>query len=498
MRCEDVTVRFGALTAVSGVSLRLPRGGIHALVGQNGAGKTTLARTLAGLQIQDHGAVEINGVQVPPGNQRAARNAGVDMVHQHASVVPDLTVAEALELWAPKGAVGVYRRRDIERRWSSYLVDHDIEVDVRRRIRDLPVEIVQSIEIARSNPGPGGLLILDEPTSVLAPGQIVSLFEQLRATAAAGVTVVVVLHKLAEVRRAADTVSVLRNGRLLLEPTPVGSVDDTLLSELIVGTAQRSNQRPTTHVAAGTALVADHLEAAGGGNDAPLRDLSLAVKAGEIVGVAGVAGNGQHTLVEVLAGLRHPTAGQVTMLGADITRASASERRSAGLRVVPFDRNVDGVSGELPLWQNVTSWEAGRYRRWRGLPFLAINRMRRDAQQRLERFGVTYSSIQQPARSLSGGNLQRLILAREIPNAATLIAAHPTRGLDIGGTRAVWESLRNLATAEVPVLVFSNDLEEILEHSRRVLVVRGGRITGEFHPPFSRSDIGRAMTGASL
>lgn len=496
MSCEDITVRFGALTAVSGVSLRFPQGGIHAVVGQNGAGKTTLARTLAGLQFQDRGAVEINGIPVPPGNQRAARDAGVDMVHQHASVVPNLTVAEALELWVPRSAVGVYRRRSIEQRWSSYLLNHDITVDVRRRIRDLPVEIVQSIEIARSNPGPGGLLILDEPTSVLAPGQIESLFDQLRATAAAGVTVIVVLHKLAEVRRAADTVSVLRNGRLVLKPTPVESVDDMSLSELIVGTEQRPSLRPATFVATGDALVAERLQTTGSGNDAPLRDLSLAVKAGEIVGVAGVAGNGQHTLVEVLAGLRRPTAGHVTMFGADITQASASERRSSGLRVVPFDRNVDGVSRDLPLWQNVTTWEADRYRRWPRLPFLAINRMRRAARDRLKRFGVTYSSIEQPAKSLSGGNLQRLILAREIPNAAALIAAHPTRGLDIGGTRSVWESLSNLATAQVPVLVFSSDLEEIMDNSHRVVVMRGGRITGEFHPPFSRSDLGRAMTGA--
>ena len=501
VRCDGITVRFGSLTAVSGVSFRLPRGGIHALVGQNGAGKTTLARVLAGLQVPDSGTVEIGGTDVPAGDHHAARGAGVDMVHQHAALVPDLTVAEALELWSPRGAVGTYRRQSVERRWTEYLARHDVAVDVRRRVRDLPVEIVQSIEIARSNPGPGGLLILDEPTSVLAPGRVARLFERLRATVAGGVTVVVVLHKLAEVREVADTVSVMRHGRLVLEPTTIDRVDDTRLSELIVGSEQPSMERKEFTGATGAAppgdsLRADGLRAPGGVSDAPLRGVSLAVRAGEIVGVAGVEGNGQRTLVEVLAGLRRPTVGSVTMFGTDITRASTRQRRARGLRIVPFDRNVQGVSGGLSLWENVTSWEAGRFRRRPWLPFLAVHTMRREARERLERFGVAYADIEQPAGSLSGGNVQRLILAREIPDAAALIAAHPTRGLDIGGTRAVWTSFRDLLARSVPILVVSSDLEELLTHSDRILVVRGGAVAGEFLPPFQRSDIGRAMTGA--
>ena len=498
VRCNDLTVRFGALTAVSGVSMQLPRGGIHALVGQNGAGKTTLARVLAGLQAQDHGTVEINGTEIPAGDHRTARRAGVDMVYQYASLVPGLTVAEALELWAPKGQVGGYRRHNIERRWTAYLAEHDIEIDVRQRVRDLPAETVQSIEIARADPGPGGLLILDEPTSLLAPGRVARLFEQLRAAAAAGVTVIIVLHKLAEVREVADTVSVMRRGRLALEPTPIESVDDARLGELIMGREHPSAGHPRTHVTAEKTLVATGLEAPGGPNDAPLRDVTLEVRAGEIVGVPGVAGNGQHTLVEVLAGLRTPTSGTVTMFGTDISRASTAKRRSAGLRFVPFDRTADGIGTELPLWQNVTSWEAERFRRWRRLPFLSVARMRREACDRLDLFGVVYSDIEQPAGSLSGGNMQRLILARELPDAAALIAARPTRGLDIGGTRVVWRCIRDLAAAGVPILVIASDLAETLDHSDRVVVLRGGVIGAEFLPPFDRARIGRAMTGGVL
>ena len=502
VRCDRITVRFGSLIAVAGVSFDLPRGGVHALVGQNGAGKTTLARVLAGLQRPDAGTVEIGGSEIQPGDHRAARRAGVDMVHQHASLVPGLTVAEALELWSPRGPVGGYRRRSVEERWREYLERRDVAVDVRRRVRDLPVETVQSIEIARSDPGPGGLLILDEPTSVLAPNRVSHLFERLRATATGGVTVVIVLHKLAEVREIAGSVAVMRRGRLVLEPTPIDAVDDATLSEFIVGTENPVSIRDRAAGAAATApaddhLRADDLRASGGVSDAPLRGVTLTVSAGEIVGVAGVEGNGQRTLVEVLAGLRQPTDGRVTMLGADVTRASTQQRRAAGLRLVPFDRNAQGISPDLPLWENVTSWEAGRYRRYRRLPVVAVHAMRREARDRLARFGVAYSDIEQPSGSLSGGNVQRLILARELPDASVLIAAHPTRGLDIGGTLAVWESLRDLVARRAPILVVSSDLDELLAHSDRILVLRGGLVQGEFSPPFERSDIGRAMTGAA-
>ena len=502
VRFSGITVRFGSLTAVSGVSFGYSGGGIHALVGQNGAGKTTLARVVAGLQRPDSGTVEIGGAEVASGDHRAARDAGVDMVHQHASLVPDLSVAEALELWAPRGPVGGYRRHGIERRWREYLERHDVAIDVRRRVRDLPVETVQSIEIARSNPGPGGLLILDEPTSVLAPNRVARLFERLRAASDGGVTVLVVLHKLAEVREIADSVAVMRGGRLVLAPTPIGAVGDARLSELIVGAEDlQEGERAAPPAAIATAgedsLRADGLRAPGGVGDAPLRDVTVTVGAGEIVGVAGVEGNGQRTLVEVLAGLRRPAAGTVTMLGADITAAPTRQRRAAGLRMVPFDRNVQGVSPELSLWENVTGWEAGRYRRRHWLPLIAVQAMRREARERLDRFGVVYSDVEQPSGSLSGGNMQRLILAREIPDASVLIAAHPTRGLDIGGTQAVWQSLRDLVARRVPILVVSSDLEELTTHSDRILVMRGGRVTGEFIPPFHRSDLGRAMTGAS-
>lgn len=500
--CSGVTVRFGAVTAVSSASLDLPAGGVHALVGQNGAGKTTLARVIAGLQPQDEGRVWINGVAIGVGDYRGAREAGVDMVHQHASLIPDLTVAEALELTASQPTRRVtYRRDDLNRRWSAFLSERGVDVDVGRRVRDLSVELVQSVEIARSNPGPGGCLVLDEPTSSLAPERVSALFERLRTITSEGVTVLVVLHKLTEVRDVADSVTVLRHGEIVLPPTPIQQVDDAELSEHIVGSAApAAAPRSTEPARAGDSarMTLRSAVAPPAEGDAPLRRIDLDVGAGEVLGVAGVEGNGQRTLVEAMAGLRPLEYGNFRFLGRDLGGATVAERRALGLRVIPFDRNTEGVRGDLPLWHNVVGWRAGQFRLRRMLPLVSTRAMRTEARHRLDRFGVAYSDIGQPAGSLSGGNIQRLILARELPDARALVAAHPTRGLDISGTRAVWDSLAERSDAGCPVVVVSSDLDELLEHCQRVVVMRGGRIAGEHRRPFDRRAIGREMTGARV
>jgi len=520
--CGDVTVRFGSVTAVSSVSLDLPVGGVHALVGQNGAGKTTLARVIAGLQPHDTGNVKVNGVTVAAGDYKAARAAGCDMVHQHASLIPSLTVAEALELSSsvPTRKVA-YRRSDITRRWSVFLSQRGVAVEVSQRVRELSVELLQSIEIARSNPGRGGLLVLDEPTSVLAPDRVSALFERLRAITAEGVTVLVVLHKLSEVRQVADTVTVLRQGHIVLEATSIDAIDDNDLSEFIIGSDAStllpvspvspdspanpdSPVSPDIPVSSTQATVSTsqrmrlhEASAQSAHGDAPLRNVDLNISAGEIVGVAGVEGNGQRTLVEAMAGLRPLSSGSFECLGSDLSDWSVAQRRAFGLRVIPFDRNAEGVQGDLPLWQNVVGWQAEKFRVLSAFPLISTRRMKAAASQRLQQFNVSYSDIDQPARSLSGGNIQRLILARELPDAGALIAAQPTRGLDIGGIRAVWDSLTERSTAGCPVMVVSSDLDELLEHCSRLIVMRGGRVVGEHSHPFDRRAIGQQMTGAS-
>ena len=500
VRCSSVTVDFGSVLAVDDVDLTLPVGGIHALVGQNGAGKTTLARAIAGLQPHTSGTVQVNGVEVPPGANLVARRSGVDMVHQHPSLIPELSVAEALELGSPSPRRGPFLRAAIERRWSEFLESRGVDVDVRRRVKELSVELVQSVEIARANPGKGGLLLLDEPTAVLAPSRIEALFEQLRAMAVTEVTILIVLHKLSEVRNIADTVTVLREGRLVLGPTPVASTTDAEVGAHIVGedladSSPRSRRRVVSSDDE-RAIAASDIDAEAVAGDSPLHDLSLDVARGEIVGVAGVEGNGQRTLVETLVGLRLPMSGAIRFLGVDCTTKSVEDRRAIGIRSVPFDRNAEGTAAELPLWQNLLGWEAQRFRRWDRLPFLSAAAMRRRATERLQHFQVAYADIDQPVASLSGGNTQRLILARELPDARALVVAQPTRGLDISGIAGVWQALVELAASGVPILVVSSDLDELLEHSDRLAVIRGGTIVASHPRPFHRSAIGYDMVGA--
>ena len=500
MTCTGVTVRFDDVIAASSVSFELQTGGIHALVGQNGAGKTTLARVIAGLQAQDAGHVAVNGSNISPGDYRAARRIGVDMVHQHASLIPDLTVAEALELAASQPSRKVaYRRVDMERHWTEFLAGRGVDVDVGRKVRDLSVELVQSIEIARSNPGPGGVLILDEPTSVLAPERAAALFSRLRQITQESVTVLVVLHKLAEVREIADTVTVLRQGELVLAPTPIDAVNDADLSELIIGSEFPTvAQRPAAAHRSGSAMALRAVCARAAEGDAPLRDVQFEVSAGQIVGIAGVEGNGQRTLVEAMAGLRPLAAGSFDCLDTEFTALSVAQRRAHGLRVIPFDRNAEGVRADRSLWHNVVGWRAEEFRVWPVLPLVSTRAMRAETRRRLDRFDVAYRDVDQPAGSLSGGNVQRLILSRELPDARALVAAHPTRGLDIRGIRSVWDSLAERSADGCPVVVVSSDLDELLEHCNRLMVMRGGRIVGEHEPPFDRRAIGREMTGASV
>lgn len=491
-------MRFGSFVAVDDVSLRLPAGRIHVIVGQNGAGKTTLARVLAGLQTRDGGRVHLNGIELVDADRAVARAAGVEMVHQHSALVPELTVAETLELNRPAHRWRPFRRGDIERRWTGELTERGLDIDVARRVGDLSVELRQSVEIAATDPGDGGVLILDEPTAALPPQRVDALFERLREINERGTTVILVLHKLSEIRRIADTVTVLRTGRMVLAAAPITSIDDTELAELIIGSAfVDAPAASTPTVTDGAGLTLRTLRATPAVGDRDLDGVDLDIPAGKLTGIAGVEGNGQRTLVETLVGLSTIRSGTIHRGADEWTTLDVAARRRLGLRAVPFDRFAEGSAEDLSLAMNLTAWEAPRHRRWRRLPFLDTGAIRARARERLEATGVAYQELAQPAGSLSGGNLQRLILARELDGAEVMVAAQPTRGLDIDGTSVVWRALTELAAAEVPVLVVSSDLDELLDHCHRIAVMRSGRIVAEHERPFDRDEIGRDMVGAA-
>ena len=511
VRCRSLGVSFGTVRALHDVSLDLAPGRIHALVGQNGAGKTTLAKVLGGLQAPDTGDVRIAGRMLPSGDVRAAQSAGLAMVHQHFSLPPSFTVAEALELAAARpGGRAVYRRAELHRRWQDDVADIGGEAVLSTRIRDLPVETRQSLEIVRALAAEARILMLDEPTALLTPAAIDTLFERLRRLRDDGVTVLVVLHKLREVAAVADTVSVLRDGELVLGPIEMSEVSQGRISDAIVGPASgaagavgveaaASDKQPTPPENVPerrTLLELARVSSRESAFEPGLHGIDLRVESGEIVGVAGVEGNGQRSLVSVVAGLSAVTEGSVTLGGADATRAAPARRRLRGLRLVPFDRNSEGISRSAPLWLNQSALRlVGR--RGRQSPLISLRQYKRRATEAMDHWQVRYDNVAQPADSLSGGNVQRLILSRELaPGLEVLVAAQPTRGLDFAATAFVRRSLRGLRDAGAGVLLVSSDLDELFELSDRLLVMYGGRVVARFEAPYDRRAVGDAMTGA--
>jgi simple sugar transport system ATP-binding protein len=516
LECRDVSVNYGPVAALSGVSLALARGLIHAVCGQNGAGKTTFARVASGLVRPDQGALFIAGSEVRTGHVAAARAAGVELVHQSFALPPPFTVAEAMEFGAERGNP-IFSRRGLEARWRQHLENLGVRVRLRDRIRDLPVELQQGVEIARALVADARVLILDEPTAVLSPSGVETLFARLRTLKANGVTIVLILHKIREVLGIADTVTVLRGGRLVEGPLPAGETNPQRLAHAIVGSAAEqalsssdeaaltgagdrdlgatATVTPASPAPAGPAVLELTGISTRGDSEGPaLSDVNLTVGRGEIVGVAGVEGNGQRTLVRALADLADLQSGRVLLSGSDVTRAALAPRRAAGLRIIPFERNTEGLSLTSALWEN---WSARQLLFGPLLKLINPAAWRRACDGSLKQWDVRYATNLQPAGSLSGGNAQKLILAREVDaDASLIIAAQPTRGLDVGATAFVWKSLRAARERGCGVLLISSDLDELFDISDRLVVMLSGRIVAEFRPPYSLSAVGAAMTGA--
>ncbi len=513
LECRDVSVTYGDVAALVGVSVALAPRLIHAVVGQNGAGKTTFARVAAGIVKPASGAVVINGREVPVGNVGRARAAGVELVHQSFALPPSFTVAEAMEFGAESGRP-IFSRRGLEARWKQHLENLGVRVRLRDRIRDLPVEVQQGVEIARALVADAKVLILDEPTAVLSPTGIETLFARLRSLKASGVTIILILHKIREVLAIADTVTVLRSGRLIEGPTPTDATDARKLAASIIGSVGEEGLSAkdeaalvgaTASVDGGTSAAAaaswaapvltlEGLTTRSDAEGPALDNVSLRIAPGEIVGVAGVEGNGQRTLVRALSNLADLQAGRIELAGEDVTHVHLSARRASGLRVIPFERNSEGLSLSSALWEN---WSARQLLLGPILKLIKPARYRKECDASLKQWDVRYTTTTQPAGSLSGGNAQKLILAREVDaDASLIIAAQPTRGLDVGATAFVWRSLRDARARGCGVLLISSDLDELFDISDRLVVMLSGKIVAEFRPPYRLGEVGAAMTGA--
>jgi general nucleoside transport system ATP-binding protein len=485
---EGITKRFPGVLANDRVNLALRRGEIHALVGENGAGKSTLMRVLYGLYPPDAGRIVVGGEAVRLSSPRAAIARGIGMVHQHFVLVDRFTVVENVVLGAEGGPL--LDRAGATARLTELAAAYGLFVHPDRPVASLSVGEQQRVEILKALYRGVSLLILDEPTAVLTPSEARELFANLRTLRDDGKTVVFISHKLDEVLSVADRITVLRRGRVVGETIPA-TTTKAELAELMVGRRVLFDlERPAVRLGPAALEVLD-LEVAG-----RLHGLDLSVRAGEIVGVAGVEGNGQRELAECCIGLASPSAGSIVVDGVELSRARVTEHRRHGVSFVPEDRQGRGLVLDMSLWENTALGQQSGGELSGRLGLLAIRRMKERCARLIRRFDVRARSISASAATLSGGNQQKLILARELDGEPRVLVAHqPTRGLDVGAIEFVWRRILDQKAAGRAVLLISADLDEIYALSDRIVTMYEGRITGEFPRNTPTEAVGMAMTG---
>ncbi len=463
------------------VDFKAAAGEVHALLGENGAGKTTLSNILTGLYRPDEGEILLGGAPVAFHSPRDALDAGIVMVHQHFRLVSPFSVAENVVLGDHRG-VGrsfLVRYPDIDRRVGELSSRYGLAVDPRARIWQLSVGEQQRVEILKALYKDARILILDEPTAVLTPQEAEVLFETIRAMADDGRTVIFISHKLHEVKAVADRVTVLRRGRSIAT-VPAAEATPRSLAALMVGREVEIG-RPEDDVreVGERVLELEGVSADGDRGTPALRDVSLSVRGGEIVAIAGVAGNGQRELAEVISGMRPATAGSVGVGGRRLRGGDPRQAIKAGVAYVPEDRLGTGVAPGLSVAANVVLKSYREPPVSRG-PLLVLRKIREAAERLIRHYDVRTSGPNVPAWQLSGGNLQKVVLAREFSGEpAVLVAAAPTRGLDVAAIQTVHTYLREAAGRGVGVLVISEDLDEILALADRVAVMYEGAIAGE-------------------
>ena len=455
-------------------------GEVHALLGENGAGKTTLSNILTGLYRPDEGHILLFGEPVEFHSPRDALDAGIAMVHQHFRLVSPFTVAENVVLGDHRdiGRTFLLRSRAIERNVAELSSRYGVAVDPRARIWQLSLGEQQRVEILKALYQDARILILDEPTAVLTPQEADALFETVRAMAREGRTVIFISHKLHEVKAVADRVTVLRRGRSIAT-VPAAEATPRSLAALMVGREIELGRQNGRREVGAARLQLDQVWADGDRGMPAVRDVSLVVRAGEILAVAGVAGNGQRELADTIAGMRPPTRGGMTVVGRTLKGGDPREAIAAGIAYVPEDRLGTGVAPGLSLASNVVLKSYRKPPASRG-PLLLVRRIRELARALMERYDVRAAGPDVPARQLSGGNLQKVVLGREFSgDPAVLIAASPTRGLDVAGIETVHSYLRTAAEGGMALLLISEDLDEILALADRVVVMYEGAVVGE-------------------
>nr|MCW2728464.1 heme transporter ATP-binding protein [Aeromicrobium sp.] len=492
VQLRGIGKRFPGVIANQDVDVTIRSGTVHALIGENGAGKSTLMKILYGVQRPDDGTITIEGKGVVLKSPTEAIEAGVGMVFQHFMLADNLTVLENMVLGAEKlHGIGDGARTEIRRISDRFGFDLDPDVLVEK----LGVAARQRLEIAKVLYRGARIIILDEPTAVLVPQEVEALFVNLRELTAAGNSVLFISHKLDEVLDIADDITVMRRG------TTVGTADPRTatkheLAELMVGSELPSPETAESTVTETVELSLQDITLTDEFGRDLLSGLSLNIRRGEVLGIAGVEGNGQSELVETIMGMRIPTSGRIMLGDQDVTHWHTRQLREAGIGYVPEDRHRHGLLLEAPLWENRILGHQTKAPSVKG-PWINRKGARQDTERIVRDYDVRAPGIDTPVRALSGGNQQKLIVGREMSgDPVLLIASHPTRGVDVGAQAAIWGHIKHARRAGLAVLLVSADLDELIGLSDTIQVILRGRFVGTFDPAqVTPQDLGAAMTG---
>lgn len=496
LELQGVTKRFGSLVANRDINLTVRKGTIHALVGENGAGKSTLMNIISGIHQMDCGSMYINGKRMTFSSSNEACKAGIGMVYQEFMLFPELSILDNIMMGHEQtNRFGFLDRRKARAKVENLLQTYDFNIPLDGLVCDQPVAVLQQIEIIKILYRGANLLIFDEPTSVLTPAGVEGLFRAMRFLVSKGKTILFITHKLKEVLQIADDITVLKDGAVVGHTTPDKTTEEQLAGMMVGRNVmlkskkmQKERGRPILQVSGLYASNDDGVE--------KVKNINLTVCAGEIVGIAGVSGSGQVELVQCLFGLRTPRAGTILLDGKDVTAASCRKHRCEGVGLVPQDRMVDGCNQDSSIWENCIM---GYHIAHGFTPSWLINRSEaeRFSTKIANEFSVKYTSLQDPISSLSGGNVQKLIVGREfLQNNKLLIMEDPTRGIDVGAIEFIWEKIEKLAASGTAVLLVSQELNEIMEVSDRIQVIYNGQLyDGGMHGALNETQIGLLMTG---